>query len=75
MKTTVDVNMLKFKILASGYSIATFSECIGISTQTLYNKLKKHGETFSVKEVYIICDKLNLSKKDAVSIFFADDVA
>lgn len=45
---------------------------LGIDRTTLYRKLSKDGEKFTVKEVNVIKKVLNLSEDEAILIFFKD---
>lgn len=70
----VNVNKLKGKIVECGKSVAEVSEEIGVDKATLYRKLSNSG-SFTLGEADAITKALNLSKEDAVAIFFAQYVA
>jgi len=71
----MNVNKLKGKIVENGLNVATLASKIGIDTSSFYRKMNNQGETFTVKEVNLICKHLSLTKEEALSIFFADSVA
>lgn len=71
----VNINKLKGKIVENGYNISVFAKMLNIDKATFYRKLAQDGETFSVKEAGLICEKLKLKSDEAVSIFFSDLVA
>ena len=47
------------------------AEKLCIDKSTLYRRLNREGETFTVKEANIIVEELKLTKEEATSIFFA----
>ena len=68
----INTDKLKGKIVESRYTYSAISKEIGINRATFYRKInQKHGDTFTVKEAVIMAKVLNLSKDDALSIFFA----
>ncbi len=71
----VNVNKLKGKIIENGETVATLAEKIGIDRATLYRKLSNNGETMLIKDANKIVMALNLSKDEAMAIFFSSDVA
>lgn len=71
----INVNKLKGKMVENGINADTLSSLIGIDRSTFYRKLNNHGETFTVKEVNLICKHLKLSKDEAMDIFFTNFVA
>lgn len=71
----INVNKLKGKIVENELTVEKLAKKIGINTATFYRKLNASGETFTVKEVNLICKALNLDAEEAMSIFFADYVA
>ena len=50
---------------------ATIAEKMGISRQTLYNKLQGHRE-FKTSEIEKLCGILRLTSEEKSRIFFAD---
>lgn len=71
----VNVNKLKGKIVEKGMSVEALAEKIEMNKSTLYRKLNNLGETFTVKECDDICVSLELTRPEAVEIFFAQFVA
>ena len=61
---------LKAKMIEQGYNVSKLSKGIGIDNTTFYRKVSKN--TFSLKEVDSITEILNLSKEDAIEIFFTN---
>lgn len=72
---SANVNMLKGKIIEHGFTISTLSKKIGVSTSTLYRKLKHCANDFSVKEANIIAKELSLTENEIMFIFFNNNVA
>ena len=70
----VDVSKLKGKIVERDTTQEELANKIGIDKSTFYRKMKQNGN-FSIKEVNLIVSTLNLSKDEAMSIFFSDTVA
>ena len=70
----VDVLKLKGKIVERDTTQEELANKIGIDKSTFYRKMKQNGN-FSIKEVNLIVSTLNLSKDEAMSIFFSDTVA
>jgi len=70
----VDVSKLKGKIVERNTTQEELASKIGIDKSTFYRKMKQKGN-FTIKEVNLIVSTLNLSKEEAVSIFFSETVA
>lgn len=62
-------NKLKAKIIEKGFSIADFSEAIGMD-YSAFNRRMNNFEKFSIGEAKTIKEVLNLSDSEATSIFF-----
>ena len=71
----VNINKLKGKTVENELTIAELAEKIGLDRSTLYRKLNSEGETFTIKEANLICNVLQLSKQEAMEIFFSQTVA
>ena len=69
----IDKDKLKSAISNSGLTIASLSLRLNINPSTFFRKVNK--DAFLIKEAYQICEILNLSKEDAVKIFFSNNVA
>lgn len=70
----VDVSRLKGKIVERNTTQEELANKIGIDKSTFYRKMKRNGN-FSIKEVNMIVSTLNLSKDEALFIFFSESVA
>lgn len=71
----VNVNKLKGKIVENGLTINEVADMIGIDRSTLYRKIGNNCDTLSIKEANKIVEVLKLTCEEAVSIFFASNVA
>jgi len=69
----VNVNKLKGKIVEKGMNIGQLADKIYIDRSTLYRKINNNSLT--IKEVNLICEALELTYKEAMSIFFNQVVA
>lgn len=75
MEGMVNVNKLRGQIIEKGFKVETLADAIGMDRSTFYRRLNNHGETFSIREANLICDRLGLNKDEAMSIFFTNFVA
>lgn len=66
----VRVEKLKNEIRKRNTNLEKLAEAIDIDTSTLYRKMRRNGETFSIGEAERIKQHLKLSKKEAMNIFF-----
>ena len=71
----VNILKLKGKIVEAGLNISILSKELSIDRSTFYRKLNEDNTEFTIKEVNIMIDKLNLSFNDVKSIFFSQSVA
>ena len=71
----VNVNKLKAKMVEKGTNVELLAKSIGMNKSTLYRKLNKGGEDFSIKEIRLIASELDISDEEAIVIFFAPNVA
>lgn len=71
------VNILKLKgrIAENDMTLEEFAEAINIDNSTLWRKMKSNGDNFTIAEANRAVEVLNLSKNDAMDIFFAGIVA
>ena len=69
-----DSNEIKKLINEKGYTLASFSKKLGINVSTLFRKLNKCN-SFTIGEAVKMCSLLNLTKEQAVNIFFKEKVA
>lgn len=63
--------LLEMKMKEADVSVEEMSKCLGIDSSTFYRK-KKGLSDFTRKEIQKMRNKLNLSSKDVVDIFFND---
>ena len=70
-----NIDKLKDKMDELSITPSMLAEMLGIDASTIYRKFQKNGETFSIGEANQIVKVLNLSEKEAMSIFFASFVA
>lgn len=70
----VNVSKLKGKIVERNTTQEELAATIGIDKSTFYRKMKQNGN-FSIKEVNLIVSALDLSKDEAMAIFFSETVA
>lgn len=71
----INVNKLKGKIVENGLSITELAKRIGVDRSTLYRKIGRNGDEFSIKEANLIARELKLSREEAIAIFFTRLVA
>ncbi|KAA0963170.1 helix-turn-helix transcriptional regulator [Streptococcus cristatus] len=70
----VNISKLKGIIVEKGYTQEALASEIGIDKSTFYRKIK-NGGSFSIGEANAIVRAINLTRDEAVSIFFAETVA
>ncbi len=66
----VNIDMLRNKVKEKGMNIEGLAEAIEIDKSTLYRKLQRKGELFSIREANLIVQKLGLNRNEAIDIFF-----
>lgn len=71
----VNVDKLKGKIVENRMNVSELADAVGIDRATMYRKLNKSGESFTIGEMDLIIDALNLSFSEANAIFFSQFVA
>lgn len=71
----VNILKLKGKIVEAGLNISTLSKELSIDRSTFYRKLNEDGTEFTIKEVSVMINKLNLTFNDVENIFFNQYVA
>ena len=64
-----DSKALRAAIIVAGYKIPQLAELLGISVQSLYNKINNRTE-FLASEIDILCEVLHLTLEQRMSIFF-----
>ncbi|MBP3446486.1 MAG: helix-turn-helix domain-containing protein [Clostridia bacterium] len=70
-----NIEMLKDKMAKKSISVCDLADLLGVDASTIYRKFQKNGENFSIGEANQIVKALDLSEKEAMSIFFASFVA
>ena len=71
----VDVEKLKKIIDESGQTVRNIAGKMGIDVSTLYRKLQKGGESFTIKEASQLTEVLSLDSEKAQKIFFGEKIA
>ena len=66
---TVNIPMLRGRMVEKGYNVKTLASQIGIDRSTLYRKLQEQGINLTVGEMHKIIAALNLSKDETACIF------
>lgn len=62
-------------MLDKDISIVELASRIGVNKSTIYRKFQNNGENFTIAEANKIVEVLELSKEEAISIFFSHIVA
>ncbi len=65
--------MLRFKIDESGYKLVYIAKRIGVSYQTLLNKMRNNSD-FTAPEIAKLCALLDIDEHERAVIFFAANV-
>ncbi len=65
-----DTVLLREKINQSGYKMRFISQRIGITYQSLLNKINNRSE-FRANEIQMLHDLLDLTEQERVDIFFS----
>lgn len=68
----VNTDKLKQTIKDKGMTIDGIATDIGVDPSTLFRKFQNGGGNFTVAQVSAIGNKLNLSKEEVNTIFFAE---
>ena len=71
----VNIRTLRAKLVEKDISVIELASIIGIDKSTVYRKLNKSGESFTVSDVEKIAKALSLTCEDINDIFFANVVA
>lgn len=71
----VNINKLRGKIVEKGLTVCELANLIGMDKATLYRKISKNGEKFTIKDADSIIIALDLNAEETKSIFFAQIVA
>ena len=65
-----NVSMLRGKMIERNISVEELAEKLCVDKSTLYRRLDREGDTFTIKEASIIVRELHLTKEEAIAIFF-----
>lgn len=68
----IDINMLKGKIIAAGYTQQDMAEKLGVTSKTFYSKMKKG--VFDSDEICQMVEICSINREEAAEIFFAPKV-
>ena len=71
----VNIRKLKAKMVEKDISIIQLANILSIDRSTVYRKLNKSGENFTVQDVEKLAKALSLTYDDINNIFFTDVVA
>ena len=71
----VNVGKLRGRIVEQKLTMEKMAELTGIDRSTFYRKLSANGESISIREADLIVKHLDLSKDEAMAIFFHQPVA
>lgn len=71
----MNIRKLKAKLVERDVSIAALASILNVDKSTVYRKLNKSGESFTVSDVDKIAKALSLTYKDINEIFFTNIVA
>lgn len=74
-RAMVDIKALKQIMATKGWSAEKLADALGIDRSTLFRRFQSNGADFTVEEVNAIVSALGLSREDAHSIFFPNNVA
>ena len=66
----INILKLKGKIVEAGMTILSISKALNMDRSTFYRKMNEDGTDFTIREVNIMINKLNLSFNDVQDIFF-----
>ena len=69
----MNVEALKKCIRNRQKSIDSVARDMGVNRSTIYRKLQRQGESFTVEEVKKLTESLNLTEKEATDIFFSHE--
>lgn len=72
---TVNVNKLKGKLTELGMTVTDLAALMGYDKSALYRRIRNNGASMTIDEANTIIRVLQLTKDEAVSIFFSQLVA
>lgn len=71
----INILKLKGKIVEAGMTILSISKALNMDRSTFYRKMNEDGTYFTIREVNIMINKLNLSFNDVQDIFLNKFIA
>lgn len=71
----ININKFRAIIIEKKSSIEEISYKLGVNKSTIYRKLQQNGDTFTLKEINMLVNLLNLTNNEILDIFFASSVA
>lgn len=71
----LNVNKLRGKAIENGIQMRDLADAAGVTLSTFYRRIADGGESFTVKEVRQIAQRLKLSEVEMNEIFFEQVVA
>ena len=69
MNKVVNIDKLKGKMREKNITQAELADSIGIARSTINRKINNGGDDFSIEEVRLIAEALEISNTEAVDIF------
>lgn len=71
----VNVKLLRAVMKEKNVTVDAASEAIGINPATFYRRISRDGEDFTVAEVGILAEMLDMSNETMQSVFFVKELA
>lgn len=72
---TVNIRKLKSKLTELGMNVSDLGKAIGYDKSTIYRRFQNNGASMSVDDANKIIRALELTKDEAIAIFFSQFVA
>lgn len=66
-----NIALLRGKMVERAVSPEALAKRLNIDKSTLYRRLSREGESFTVREANLIVAELQLTKEESMAIFFA----
>ena len=71
----MNIKVFKNFLTEKNIKIPELAESMGINRSTLYRKIQKDGEAFSIREMNQIIEITGMNKSEAAEIFFNEKLA
>lgn len=71
----VNVDKLKGRMVEKRINATDLAKKLEINRASFYKKMKASGVTFSLREIDLMAETLNLTAEDVIAIFFSQYVA